>query len=304
MTDQKPLAGRRIRLVAPARWVTSAVTDAFAARAEALGAVVEADPQCFARDGQLAGDDATREAALWAALSDPSVDVVWAARGGYGSMRLLERLARRPAPKAKVFIGYSDMTAIHQHLYGSPTTSIHAAMPFDLEKPEKAENVTAALAAVAGVLGGGDVLAVEHDLTPVQPGAAKAPMIPANLSVLTALLGTPYEPRWESAILCLEDVDEYLYAVDRMFWRLAASRLGPRIKGILLGEFSGTQDNAVPWGRSVAEIAAERFPTIPIASGMPVGHGARNAPVVVGRIVGLTVGDTAVKLTYSPGRSA
>jgi muramoyltetrapeptide carboxypeptidase len=299
-SDSKPLAGRTIRVVAPARWVTEQLTDAFAARMTGWGAKVAVDPQCFKRDGQLAGSDEEREAALAKALADPKVDVVWAARGGYGALRLLSRLVERPKPKSKVFVGYSDITAIHQQLLGSATTPLHAAMPHDLQKPEKAANLDYAVAPIAALLAGASVSPPVGPLEAVRAGQAAAPLVPANLSVLTRLIGTPFEPTWESAILCLEDIEEYLYAVDRMIWHLASSTLGPRIKGVVLGEFAGTQDNEVPWGATIQEIAALHFPNIPIAAGLPFGHGAVNMPLVVGAPARLVVSASAAKLTLEP----
>jgi muramoyltetrapeptide carboxypeptidase len=299
-SESKPLDGRRIRVVAPARWITHEVADAFGARAKGWGAEVELDPQCFAQDGQLAGSDEAREAILSAALGDREL-VVWAARGGYGALRLLKRLAERNhPPEAPVFAGYSDITAIHQHLLGSKVTAVHAAMPFDLHKPEKAANLDAAAALIGALVGERRPPARRFDLGSVRAGEARAPLIPANLSVLVSLIGTPYEPKWESAILCLEDVDEYLYALDRMFWRLAQSRLAPRIKGLVLGDFAGTLDNEVPWGRSIEGVAAAHFPDTPIASGLPFGHGPINAPLVVGEPARLVALDTLACLTLGP----
>jgi muramoyltetrapeptide carboxypeptidase len=303
-SDSKPLAGRRIRVVAPARWVTEELAEAFVERMARWGAAVDVDPQCFKRDGQLAGSDAVREKALAAALADEELDVVWAARGGYGALRLLDRLAKRPAPKAKVFVGYSDITAIQQQLWGSGATAVHAAMPHDLMTSEKAANVDYAVAPIAALLAGAPVSSPVGALQAVAAGKAAAPLVPANLSVLACLIGTPFEPRWESAILCLEDVEEYLYAIDRMVWRLAASALGARIKGIVLGEFAKTQDNEIPWGRTVAEIAALHFPGVPIAAGLPFGHGAVNMPLVVGAPARLEVEGKTARLTLEPGAGA
>jgi muramoyltetrapeptide carboxypeptidase len=298
MSERHPLADRTVRLVAPARWAQAEVVERFGARLTALGARVSVDPQVFARAHQLAGDDDARALSLMKALENPEIDIVWAVRGGYGSLRLLSRLDP-DAARAKVFAGYSDHTALHQALWGSFTTPVHCAMPFDMRKPEGAANVEAAARLIGALLETGRPPARTYALTPVRAGTVSAPLIPANLAVLTRLLGTPYEPTWERGILCLEDVDEYLYAVDRMAWHIAASKLGQRIEGVIVGEFSGTLDNEVPWGESVAQILARNFPDVPVAAGLPIGHGAVNTPFVVGEAAVLSVDGALASLRLS-----
>ncbi len=257
----------------------------------------------FARHHQLAGDDEERASALTAALADPEVDVVWAARGGYGALRLLRRLDVRKA-RARVFAGYSDLTALHQLCWDAAVTAVHGAMPFDLRKTEGAANVDAAARLIGALLAAARPPPRAHTLAPVRPGMVAAPLAPANLAVLTRLIGTPFEPSWERVILCLEDVDEYLYAIDRMVWHLAASKLGPRIKAIVVGDFTGTLDNDIPWGETVEEIVARNFPGIPVASGLPFGHDAVNTPLVVGEAARLDVGRETATLTLSGAETA
>jgi muramoyltetrapeptide carboxypeptidase len=126
-------------------------------------------------------------------------------------------------------------------------------------------------------------------MTTVKGGVAEGPLIAGNLSVLTRLIGTAYEPDWNDAILCVEDICEYYYAIDRLFLHLRQSRLAPRIGGLVLGEFIDNQDNETPWGESVEQIAANHFPNIPIATGLPIGHGAKNTPLVIGRPCALSI---------------
>jgi muramoyltetrapeptide carboxypeptidase len=303
MTDARlPLADRKVRIVAPAKWAPAEIVERFGARLTALGATVGVDPQVFDRHGQLAGDDETRARALIAALESPDIDVVWAVRGGYGALRLLSRLDFGAA-RARVFAGYSDHTAIHQALLGSPVAAAHCAMPFDLRKPEGAANVEAAARLIGTLLETGRPPQRRYGLTPLRAGTVAAPLIPANLAVLTRLIGTPYEPTWERAILCLEDVDEYLYAIDRMVWHIAASKLGQRIEGVIVGDFTGTLDNETPWGESVAQIVARNFPGVPAAAGLRIGHDAVNVPLVVGEPAMLSVDGAGATLTLGGGGS-
>jgi muramoyltetrapeptide carboxypeptidase len=293
------LSGRRIRLVAPARWPSIDMVERFQEAARRWDAELEVDPICLARDGQLAGDDRARAAALEAALGDPKVDVVWAARGGYGSPRLLKLLKRRPERRA-VFAGFSDMTALHQLWWGSSVAAVHCGMAVDLVNPDKAGNLDAAAQLIGALLDAGRPPSRGYSLAAVRQGEASAPLAPVNLAVLTRLLGTPWEPAWDRVILAVEDVEEYLYAIDRMAWHLASSRLAPKVAGVVIGEFAQTLDNEIPWGRTIEEIVALHFPNVPIATGLPFGHGARNEPFLVGEPARLLVGAGGATLELSP----
>lgn len=288
------LSGRTIRVVAPARWVEDDILQRFSALAEGAGAKVQIAPQCTMRDHQLAGPDKARAAAMNEALSDPSVDIIWCARGGYGAPRLLGRVDFDAARRPQLLVGYSDITCLHQRAFGTAAIiPVHAAMPMDLRKENGAENLQRAFHLCGEALSG-SVPRRSFDLSPVRPGEAEGPLMVGNLHVLAMLLGTRYEPIWpDNCILCVEDVGEYYYAIDRLFWRLSQSRLAASVRGIALGEFTDNEDNEVPWGAAVEQIAALHFPDIPIATGMPVGHGANNKPLIVAAPAKLSVGETA-----------
>lgn len=274
-----------IRIVAPARWITEEVAEAAMALA-GDGEKITIDPQCFERDGRLAGSDALRADALARALGE--ADIVWAARGGYGSMRVLPHIDRGLETDA-ILLGYSDICALQFGLLGADVLSVHGAMPSDIlsggaDGPRAALDLAVRLARQAGpperCLG----------LTPVVEGEARGVVYTANLAVLCALIGTPFEPDLSDAILIVEETGEHPYAVDRLFWRLAQSRLAQRIKALVLGDFDLLTDDDIIWAESVAEMARRHFPGRPIASGAPIGHGETNEPVAQGEIGFLTVG--------------
>lgn len=137
------LAGRTIRVVAPARWVEKAILGRFAALAYASGATVQIAAQCTMRDHQLAGPDDVRAAALNEALADDAVDIIWCARGGYGAPRLLDKVDFSVARREKLLVGYSDITALQQCALGTKVRPVHGAMPFDLRHEERAEKYRA-----------------------------------------------------------------------------------------------------------------------------------------------------------------
>jgi muramoyltetrapeptide carboxypeptidase len=301
------LHGRTIRVVSPGRWTKPEALTRFAALIGGFGAKVDIDPQCSLRDGQLAGDDPARAAVFNAALADSRVDVIWCARGGYGASRILGAIDWRVASPGKILIGHSDVTLLHQQALRAGVTPIHGAMPIDTLSDEKLDNVVRAAEIVSVVLQKAIRPAAHFDLKPVRPGHARGKLDAGNLSVLTNLIGTPFEPDWRGVILCVEDINEYFYALDRLFVHLSQSRLAQGIAGLVLGEFLDSKESDVAWGKSVEEMAAQHFPNIPIATGLPIGHGAHNRPLILGQEAVLDVSDAAalaVKEEKLPALSA
>jgi muramoyltetrapeptide carboxypeptidase len=230
----------------------------------------------FERHRYLAGTDASRSAELQAALADDSVRAVFAARGGYGSMRLLPGLTFS-SPKSVV--GFSDITALHLAAQQHGWRSLHAPVLTQLGKqsPEVVARLFAALE--------GQPLAPLQGTRTVTPGVAEGPLLGGNLSVLTRLIGTPWMPDLTGAVLLLEDVGERPYRLDRMWMHLALSGLLAGVRGIVFGEFTGCDEP----DSSSAEVLDELAGTlgVPCASGFHIGHGEVNEPVVLGAPVRL-----------------
>ena len=284
-----------IHVVAPARWVEQSVLDAFqnvlSARADQFNQSKQVTEQC----GQLAGRDEVRAAALNEALQAKDVDIIWAARGGYGAMRTLPLLSASPQ-KSKIFIGYSDMCALEFGALGASVHCVHGAMPIDCAA-DKSSNVLKAFAFSHSIMNKDDGRSRVYDLEFLRAGQASGSVYAANLAVLMALVGTPFEPDLpHGAILCLEDVGEYLYALDRLFWRLSQSPLAARLGGVVLGDFTDLEDNPVPWGEGVEQMALRYFSHLPVASGLPIGHGERNEPILQGERGVLIVTESGARL--------
>jgi|GEM_PF-789282 len=278
----------KIRVIAPARWIGE---DTFSAFADKVGGAVDevrAGRHVHERNGQLAGDDAQRAAALSAGLADPDADILWCARGGYGAARIIRHIEARKA--GKILVGYSDITALFGACRDWGVLAVHGPMPVDIDKPGGAERLEATARTLRRIRDEAAVPAAGFDLEPVVPGEASGPVMCGNLAVIASLIGTPFELDPKGGLLILEDVGEYRYALDRMVFQLSQSRLSSNLSGIVLGDFSDTQDNDVPWGHDIAEIVALHFPGIPVATGMPVGHADRNTAIVIGQPGRLSVG--------------
>ena len=269
--------GDRVAVVAPA---SGFERGAFEAGLALISARYHAEHSggVFERERYLAGSDARRLAELTAALADPGLRAVFCARGGYGATRLLSRLGTAaPLGPPKLFVGFSDITALHLWLQAHGRASVHGPvltqLPrlaaatrerlFDLlESPYPAPALNGAATYVSGV--------------------AEGPLLGGNLSVLTRMLGTPFMPSLEGAILLLEDHGERPYRLDRMWTHLQLAGVFARVRGIALGTFTACeeQDAAYSSADVLRELAASTG--LPCAAGFPVGHGDLNEVVPLG----------------------
>ena len=267
----------RVAVIAPASAFDRA---SFEAGVALIGARYRAEygPGIFARHRYLAGDDTRRLSELDSALADPDIRAVFCARGGYGATRLLARLAAAAAPDPpKLLVGFSDITALHLWLQSHGRISVHGPVLTQLGRlpPGTRERLFTLLEATspAPALGG--------TLTYVG-GVAEGPLLGGNLSVVTRVLGTPFMPALDGAILLLEDQGERPYRLDRMWTHLQLAGVFERVRGIVLGSFTGCEEGDASY--SSAEVLHELALAtgLPCAAGFPIGHGDLNEPVPLG----------------------
>ncbi len=238
------------------------------------------DEGCFVGTRYLAGDDSRRLDELTAALSDDSVKAIVAARGGYGTLRLLAGLwpkLQAAGFPPKLVVGFSDITALHAALQAAGWVSIHGPVVTQLgtQPPAVVDRLVHLLespGAPAPPLRG----------TPLAGGLAEGPLLGGNLSVLTRLLGTRYLPALDGAILLLEDVGERPYRLDRMWTHLALAGVFERVRGLALGDFTGCEEPDADYGSAEVLAALVAETGLPCVGGLPIGHGAVNAPVPLG----------------------
>jgi muramoyltetrapeptide carboxypeptidase len=291
----RPLApGARVAVVAPAGPLDRDSLDA-GLRILAGRYDVTWDPGLLSRTRYLAGDDHRRGAELAAALADPRIGGIVAARGGYGSMRILSHVwpsvdgaPAGPGP-AKVLVGFSDITALHAALQTAGRVSVHGPVATQL-----AAQPPAVVQRLFAMLEDGTAPPAPVDGTPVVGGVAEGPLLGGNLSVLTRLLGTPWLPDVTGAVLLLEDVGERPYRIDRMWTHLRLAGVFGRVVGLALGSFTDCEDpegaftlRDVLWG-----LAGETG--LPCVGELPIGHGAVNVPVALGARVRLDGGAGAL----------
>ena len=281
-----------IGVIAPAGPVPAQLLPAVQALYAQWGYRVRLFPGCHADIGYLAGPDALRLADLHAALVDDEVAALHCLRGGYGAMRLLdgidgELLRRHP----KLLIGYSDITALHALWARHGLPSLHAPMPAsDLVKPGREADAAALLHVLRHGLRASDVRAPALPADALRVGGqAEGPLIGGNLSLVAALLGTPWAWNARGAILFLEDINEESYRVDRLLTQLRLAGVLDAAAGFVLGSFTEEaspmhllRDMLVPLAK-------------PLLAGWPSGHGTPNRPLPLGLRVRLDA--TAGRMT-------
>ena len=241
----------------------------------------------------LAGSDTRRAEELTQALTDSRARAVFCARGGYGVMRLLPSLPLADmAPTA--LVGFSDITALHLPLQGLGRVTLHGPVLTHLGKqPREIQD------ALFRLLESPEPPPPLSGKAAFVPGVVEGPLLGGNLSVLTRLLGTPYMPPLDGAILLLEDVGERPYRLDRMWTHLRLAGVFDRVKGLVLGDFTDCEFKDAPYSsqdvlRSLAEETG-----LPCAVGFPIGHDIPNHPVALGTRVRLDAG--AALLTFLEG---
>lgn len=230
-------------------------------------------PQCFAEEGHFAGPDEDRLAALVECANDPSIDAVWFARGGYGACRIAENALRQfgRAAQDKLFLGYSDggylLGGLYRERIGLP---VHAPMPVDIRREGGEEAVRRALAYLSG------------DRSGLEPSLDDHPAVAFNLITLAMLTGTRLMPGLAGHVVMVEEVSEYLYAVDRLFFH-ATAHLGG-IAGLRLGRIGDVPENDRPFGAEPEDIArywCERH-DLRYLGEADIGHDAGNRIVPFG----------------------
>jgi len=234
------------------------------------------DEGLFAKDRYLAGDDAHRLAQLDQAFRDPDARAVFCVRGGYGAMRLLPKLNIAGWP-LKAFVGFSDVTALHAAFQCAGRVTVHAPVLTQLARVP-----TAHAERLFSLLESSRPPERLTGARPLVAGTAEGTLVGGNLSVLTRLLGTPYLPPLDGAILLVEDVGERPYRLDRMWTHLKLAGVLDRLAGLALGEFTGCEekDGSVTSLEVLEGLARETG--LPCAHGFPVGHGDVNAAVPLG----------------------
>ncbi len=286
--------GEKVAIVATARKVSlDEMADAVRVL-ESWGLIVVFAPGLFEVDNQFAGSDTNRTHSFQAVLDDPNIKAIFCARGGYGTVRMVDALDFINFKlNPKWIVGYSDITVLHCHIHQNfALPTIHGVMPLNMQKEkaheESIENLRKVLFEKPD-----PIVFPKHELNQKEVGVEEAQLIGGNLSVLYSILGSDSDIHTDGKILFLEDLDEYLYHIDRMMQGLKRAGKLKNLKALLIGNMSDMKDNTIPFGKTAYEIIADTVKEyhFPVVFGAPCGHEPRNLSLVFGSKYQLRFGE-------------
>jgi len=247
-------------------------------------------------DHQFAGNDAQRTADFQKMIDNPSIKAIWCARGGYGTIRIIDKLDFTIFKKQqKWIIGYSDITVFHNHMHNLGFETLHATMPLDVSK-----NTDIALNSLKKSLFGEPISYSIPTSKENKLGTASGELVGGNLSMLYSLLGSETSIKTGDKILFIEDLDEYLYHIDRMLMNLKRNGYFNNLKGLIVGGMTNMHDNTIPFGKNAKEIILDTVSDydFPVVFDFPAGHLKDNSALTFGKKITLKVEKEKTKLSF------
>jgi muramoyltetrapeptide carboxypeptidase len=287
--------GDLIAIVAPAKAIEAQLVLDAKLFFETHGYRVVLGEHCLGTHDYFSGTDAQRTSDFQKAIDNPEIKAIICARGGYGCIRILDRInwagmLRDP----KWIVGFSDVTVFHQRMQKFELKSIHATMPLNF-----AENTEIAMESMLDALQGKqtEIQILSHQYN--KRGNAVGKLIGGNFSILFSMLGTDDQPEYADTILFIEDLSEQLYHLDRMFYAFAKAGILNRINGLIVGGMTNMKDTGTSIGMSLQQIILSHFEyrKIPIVFDFPAGHITDNRALIFGTKVELRVDELAVNLS-------
>jgi muramoyltetrapeptide carboxypeptidase len=245
---------------------------------------------------QLAGTDEQRAADFQTQLDNPNIKAIWCVRGGYGTVRMIDLLDfTKFKQNPKWVVGFSDVTVLHSHLNTMGFQSIHGIMPVSTKASEEAKE------SLRKALFGEHLEYTVPCENMNRLGTAKGELVGGNLSILYSLFGSPSAIDCSDKILFIEDLDEYLYHIDRMMMNLKRNGCLESLKGIIVGGMTKMKDNDIPWGKNALEIIDDvtKNYNIPVIYNFPAGHLADNRALIFGKQVSIEANDLESKVIFN-----
>jgi len=269
--------------------------------AESWGLKVVLGKNMFNQNNHFAGSDDERCQDFQDALDDKKIKAIWAARGGYGSVRILDKLDFTTFKKhPKWVIGYSDITAFHNHIHNLGVETLHAMMPTSLE--EKPEEITKTIASFKKALFGEEIAYTVSSSKYNRLNSSKeisGQLIGGNLAILTSMLGSESQLNTEGKILFIEEIGEYKYSIDRMLQSLKRANYFTKVNAVIIGNMSLIKKNTTNWGSTIEQLILDAIPNdIPVLFDFPAGHEADNRALIFGRNIRLKVGSNQYTITF------
>ena len=265
---------------------------------ESWGLEVVLGESVFAEFNQFAGTDEQRIADFQKMLNDNSIKAIFSSRGGYGSARVLDKIDWTNFKKnPKWIVGYSDITAVHAVVNKFGIASIHGNMPTNFDEFPNENFANKNLKKMLF----GEKMNFEfnsHKLN--KTGNAKGVLIGGNLSILYSLRGTKFDVDYTDKILFIEDLNEYLYHLDRMMMNFKLGGIFSQIRGLIVGAFSDMKDSQTPFGKDANGIILEfvKDLNIPVCFDFSAGHIKENFPLILGCEIEFVVGEKTSEIDF------
>lgn len=267
--------------------------------AESWGLKVVVGKQVFNQNNHFAGTDEERANDFQKALDNPNIKAIWSARGGYGSVRILDKLDfTKFKENPKWIIGYSDVTAFHNHVHNLGVETIHGmmgtSMMFDEEETE--ESITTLRKVLFGKSLSYEITSSKYN----KQGSVEAKIVGGNLTILTTMLGSESSISTDGKILFIEEIGEYKYHIDRMLQSLKRAGYFENCKGLIVGDMSNIKKNTTKWGSSIEQLildVVEEY-DFPVLFDFPAGHETDNRAIILGRTIQMSVKKTTSEVTF------
>lgn len=269
--------------------------------AESWGLYVVLGKNMFHQNNHFAGTDNERAADFQEALDNKNIKAIWAARGGYGSVRILDKLDfTKFTQNPKWIIGYSDITAFHNHIHNLGIETLHAMMATSLEEKPSAiiETISTFKKALFGENLSYKIPLSKYNRTQ-NLDTIQGQIIGGNLAILTSMLGSKSQLNTDDKILFIEEIGEYKYAIDRMLQSLKRANYFTNVKAVVVGNMSLIKKNSTKWGSSIEQLILDAIPAdIPVIFNFPAGHEADNRALIFGRKTKLNISKEHSTLSF------
>ncbi len=253
----------------------------------------------FKKANHFAGTDDERCEDMQQAMDDPSVSAIWCARGGYGTVRILDKLDYTKFKEyPKWIIGYSDITALHNQVHNEGYQSMHALMCVSLTEnlTEIKETVATFKEAIFGTPRSYQLEGSKYNKT----GKSSGQLVGGNLTMLHTMLGSDTSIDTSGKILFIEEIGEYKYHIDRMLQSMKRAGYFTNCKGLIVGDMTKLRKNTTLWGTSIEQLILDALSEydFPIAFNMPAGHEDDNRALVLGRIIDFSVTKEQSRISF------
>ena len=289
--------GDTICIISTARKISLTELEPAIELIESWGYNVQLGANLLAQHHQFAGTNKERTTDLQAAINDKNIKCILCARGGYGTVQIIDEVNFNPLlSNPKWIVGFSDVTVLHSHLNTLGIQSLHSTMPilFNQEGGELARE------SLKSTLSGIQINYEFNTHKLNRLGTATGQLVGGNLSIINSLTGTASHMDTTGKILFLEDLDEYLYHLDRMMSHLDRAGMLKGLAGLVIGGMSDMNDNTIPYGESAIDIICATVSkyTFPVAFNFPAGHIPDNRALILGADIELNVNPKGSTLAY------